>query len=69
MKDQITRFMSWFKTLDLPWMITVFVILMLSAAVLLFGSCSRSSLRFKGEGNLEYEYVGRYGTPLTSNRE
>lgn len=69
MKDQITRFISWFKTLDLPWAITAFVILVLSAAVLLFGSCSRSALRFKGQGDLEYEYVGKYGTPLSSKYE
>lgn len=69
MKDKLTAFLSWFKSLDTGWMITVFVILVLSAAVLLFGSCSRSTLRFKGQGDLEYEYVGKYGTPLTSKHE
>lgn len=69
MKDKITQFIAWFKGLDLPWMITVFVVLVLSAAVLLFGSCSRSALHFKGQGDLEYEYVGKYGTPLNPKHE
>lgn len=58
MRDKITQFVAWFKTLDLPWMITVFVVLTLSSVVLLFGSCSRSTLRFKGNGEVEYTYRG-----------
>ena len=67
MFEYFTKLMGWLK--GQPTTIRLIVITLLAAlvAVLSFTSCARSSMRFKGTGEVEYIYKGSLGPPLSNS--
>ena len=64
MLESIKQLVGWLKTQ--PTTIRLIVVLLAAAllAVLSFTSCARSSMCFKGTGEVEYIYKGSLGPSL-----
>ena len=69
MLEFIKKLVGWLKTQ--PTTIRLIVITLLAAlvAVLSFTSCARSSMRFRGIGEVEYIYKGSLGPGFPSEEK
>lgn len=69
MLESIKQLVGWLKTQ--PTTIRLFVVLLFAAllVVLSFTSCARSSMCFKGTGEVEYIYKGSLGPDLPSEKK
>lgn len=61
--DKKKQFFEWIRTKPV-WFRVIWLILVFAAALALsLTSCSHSRVLFKGSGDLEYEYNGKYVEP------
>ena len=69
MLEFIKQLVGWLKTQ--PTTIRLIVVILFAAllAVLSFTSCARSSMRFKGTGEVEYIYKGSLGPSLSDGQK
>ena len=69
MVESIKQLVGWLKTQ--PTTIRLIVVILTAAllAVLSFTSCARSSMCFKGTGEVEYIYKGSLGPSLSYEKE
>lgn len=69
MLESIKQLVGWLKTQ--PTTIRLIIITLLAAlvAVLSFTSCARSSMRFKGTGEVEYIYKGSLGPGFSDEKK
>lgn len=58
--ENFRSFIQWVRSQTRPVKIAVVAIIAAIVAVLSFSSCARSRVLFKGQGDLEYEYVGEH---------
>lgn len=57
--EKVKKVVEWFKSQPVPFKVISFAAaVLLALAALFFSSCSRSTLRFKGQGQVEFDYVG-----------
>lgn len=54
---------------SLPTWGRIVVLLAMASAAFALSSCSRSTIRFKGEGTIDYMYKGTNGPTLVSQNE
>lgn len=69
MFESLKNLVGWLKTQ--PTTIRLILITLFAAllAVLSFTSCARSSMCFKGTGEVEYIYKGALGPDFSDNKE
>ena len=63
----VTRFFDMLKSL--PTWSRIVVILAMAAAVIALSSCSRSTIRFKGQGDIDFMHKGTNGPTLVSSTD
>ena len=61
----VTKFFDVLKSL--PTWSRIVVILAMAAAAIALSSCSRSTIRFKGQGDIDFMYKGTNGPTLVSS--
>lgn len=61
----VTKFFDVLKSL--PTWSRVVVIFAMAAAAIALSSCSRSTIRFKGQGDIDFMYKGTNGPTLISD--
>lgn len=68
MLESIKQLVGWLKTQPTTIRLIVVVLLAALLVALSFTSCARSSMRFKGTGEVEYFYKGSLGPDLSSDK-
>ena len=61
----VSRFFDVLKSL--PMWSRIVVLLAMAAAAIALSSCSRSTIRFKGQGDIDFMYRGTNGPTLISD--
>jgi hypothetical protein len=70
MESFITFVRKFFDVLkSLPTWSRIVVLLAMAAVAFALSSCSRSTIRFKGEGQIDFMYKGTNGPTLVSNQD
>lgn len=68
MLEFLTKFMGWLKGQPVTLRLIIITLLGALLAALSFTSCARSSMRFKGTGEVEYLYKGSLGPSFTNSK-
>lgn len=68
MLEFIKQLIGWLKPQPVTIRLIIITLLAALVAVLSFTSCARSSMRFKGTGEVEYVYKGSLGPGFSSEK-
>lgn len=68
LRNFLKTFYSWLKTKSVGFIWIFLTLLFLLVGLIATSSCSRSTLRFKGTGDVEYYYKGANGPNYSTER-
>lgn len=67
MFETILKVVDWLKGQSLPIRFLVIILISALIAVFTFTSCSRSTMKFRGTGEVEYYFKGSNGPDLSNS--